>query len=184
MKSRFPIHIRVMAIAMLIAMFHYVAGYRLMYSVGIIFAKEAAKECLNEKNNNIKKITFTASEYASLKWSDENKEFSLDNEMYDVANIQKTGSSYIITVYCDDNETGWVTSLHSFEKELFHPDQSSKGAKATEDIMSSLQKEYTTTAEFKINIYTSTQQSDTVAVFLDGHSQQVIDSIWHPPASC
>jgi len=182
-KSRFPVYVRAIAIVMLFAMFHYVAGYRLMYSLGILYAKEQAKGCMNEKDNNIKKITFSASEYASLKWSEEHKEFSFHNEMYDVKGLQKSGNNYIITAYSDDFETECVTAFHNFETELFHPDQSSKGTKSAEDVMSSFQKEYTTPSEFKIKIFASTALlQPTIAV--KQHLLQIPDNIWHPPASC
>jgi hypothetical protein len=180
MKSKFPIYVRAMAIIMLIAMFHYVAGYRLMYSLGILYTKEEAKECANEKNDNIKKITLSVSDYNSLQWSEENKEFSLNHQMYDVVSIQKSGNSYNITAYADDPETELITAFHNFEKELFHPDQSTNGTKSAEDVMSSFQKDYTAMCEFKISIF-STGLAQLFAKHQGWHSLQVPDNIWHPP---
>ncbi len=175
--------VRAMAMILLIAMFHYVAGYRLMYSLGILYAKEEAKECLVEKKANTQKLTFSTADFNSLSWSDNNKEFSLNNEMYDVATIEKSGSKFIVTVYSDENETSWISSLHNFEKELFHPDQSTKGNKSAEDVMSSFQKECTTTSEFKITVFASDGQVQSNAAIMQ-QSQQDIDNIWHPPATC
>ncbi len=182
-KSGFSIYVRAIAFVMLIAMFHYVAGYRLMYSLGILYSKEEAKECMAEKNSNIQKLTLSTSEYKSLQWSEENKEFSLNNEMYDVKSIQKSGDTYIITVYTDDKETDWVTSFHTFEKELFHPDQSAKGTKSAEDVLSSFQKDFTPQTELKIhNVAFTRLFQPIVAVYQ--HPLQVTHTIWHPPVNC
>ena len=179
-KLRYPKYVRVMAFVMLIAIFHYVAGYRLLYSLGILYAKEEAKECLMNKPDKMKKLTISAFDYANLKWSDEHKEFSYNNEMYDVATIQKLNADYIITVYQDDNETGVVLSFHNFEKELFHPDQSSKGAKSAEDLMSSFQKEFMPSSDFRINMFAIDRLLQPISD-VSRHSQQVPGNIWHPP---
>jgi hypothetical protein len=182
-KKRLPIYVRATAMVMLFAMIHYMVGYRFMYSLGILYAKDEAKECMVEKKANTQQLTLSSSEYVSLKWTEENKEFSFNNEMYDLVSIQKVGNNYVIKVYSDDNETDWVTSLHNYEKELFHPDQSTKGAKSAEDIMSSFQKDYTTTSEFKINILCQTGSIQPV-VAAKQQSLCTPDNIWHPPATC
>ena len=180
-KKEYPVYVRAIAFIMLVAMFHYVAGYRLMYSLGILYAKEQAKECMVEKSN-IQKLTLSAADFNSLKWTEHNKEFSFNNEMYDVTGIQKSGDNYIITVYTDDKETGWVSSFHNFEKEMFHSDQSNKGAKSAEDIMSSFQKEYTTVSEFTINIFATGLSQP--AFDAQQHPQQISHTIWQPPVNC
>jgi len=177
------VYVRVMAMVLLFAMVHYVAGYRLMYSLGILYTKEQAKECMTEKNDNIKKITFSTSDYNSLKWTEENKEFSFNNQMYDVVSIQKLGTCYVLTVYADDPETELITAFHNFEKEIFHPDQSNKGTKSAEDIMSSFQKECTAISGWKINIFTVGLLQPTLVV-PQQYSLQFSDSIWHPPSIC
>ena len=152
-KSRFPVYVRAIAFVLLFAMFHYIAGYRLMCSLGILYAKDEAQKSMAVKNDNLKKFTFSVSEYNSITWNEKDKEFSLNNEMYDVKSIQKSGIQYILTVYSDNDETKLLAAFHDLEKELFHPDQSSKGAKSVEDLMSSFQKECTPASEFKINIF-------------------------------
>jgi hypothetical protein len=178
-KPSTAVYVRAIAFIMLIAMFHYVAGYRLMYSLGILYSKEEAKECMVEKSN-IQKLTLSASDYNSLKWTEDNKEFSYNNGMYDVISIQKSGDSFIIKVFADDKETGWVSALHSYEKDFFHPDQSTKGAKSAEDVMSSFQKDCTPASGFKITVFASGLSKPSVAC-ISGHSLQVSDNIWHPP---
>lgn len=178
-KSRYSVYVRVMAIFMLFAMFHYMAGYRIMYTLGILYTKEEAKAVVDSKSN-IKKITLSASDYSSLKWTEENKEFSFNNQMYDVAGIEKMGSTYKITAYADDPETEMVTAFHHFENELFHPDQSNKSAKSAEDIMSAFQKDCTPASEFKINIFALTRLFQP-AIVVQQHPLKISDSIWHPP---
>jgi hypothetical protein len=179
-KSGLPVYMRAMAIVLLFAMFHYVAGYRLMYSLGILYAKEEAKECITEKNNNIKKFTLSTAEYNSLKWSDANKEFSLSNEMYDVVSIQKSGDKYSIIAYIDNDETEWLSAFHNFEKELFQPDHSANGTKSAEDVMSSFQKDCTPVSEFKIQLFAFTGIL-THALAVQQRPLQVSGNIWHPP---
>lgn len=181
-KPRYSVYVRAIAFIMLFAIFHYVAGYRFMYSLGILYAKEQAKECMVEKNNSLQKLTLSAADYNSLKWTEDTKEFTLNNEMYDVTSIQKIGDSYIVTVYTDDKETGWVSSFHNFEKEIFHSDQSNKGAKSAEDVMSSFQKEFTTVSEFKINIFATWLLQPIFDA--QQHPQQIPNNIWHPPVNC
>lgn len=164
-------------------MFHYVAGYRLMYSLGILYSKEEAKVCMADKNHNLQMFTISYSNYNTIQWNEENKEFSLHNQMYDVVSIQKSGKNYILTVYTDDKETGWVLSFHNFEKEIFHPDQSTKGAKSAEDVMSSFQKDCTPASEFKITIFAFTGLFQPKTA-VQQHPLQVSDNIWHPPAGC
>jgi hypothetical protein len=182
-KPKLPVYVRAIAMVLLFAMIHYVAGYRLMYSLGILYAKEEAKAGMVEKTHNIKKLTLTASDYNSLKWTEENKEFSFNNEMYDVVSMQKTENAYVITVYCDDDETGWVLSLHNYEKEFFHPDQNAQGSKSAESVMASFQKEFTPASEFKINIFVSTGLIQPVYA-VQQQPLQISNIIWHPPTNC
>lgn len=181
-KSRFPVYVRGIAVIMLFAMFHYVAGYRLVYSLGILYAKSEAKADMKDKSNT-KKITLSTADYTSLNWTEKNKEFSFQNQMYDVVNLQKTGETYTISVFADDPETELVTAFHHFESELFHTDQTNKGTKSAEDILASFQKECTQVSEFKINTLTTTTLLQSV-VAPEQHSQQIPNSIWHPPAYC
>lgn len=178
-KSTSSVYVRAMAMVMLFAMFHYVAGYRLMYSLGILYTKDEAKVCMVEKSN-IKKLTLSVTDYNSLKWTEANKEFSFNNIMYDLVSIQKTGDDYIVNAYLDDPETELVAAFHHFESELFHPDQSNKSAKSAEDIMSSFQKDCTPAYVFKAHIFSLTMVFRP-AIAVTQHPLQVSDNIWHPP---
>jgi len=181
-KSAFPVYIRTIAIVLLFAMFHYVAGYRLLYSLGLIYTKNEAKECIIDKRD-IQQLIIPASEYNSLKWTEKNREFSFHKQMYDIVSIQKVGGNYVITAYADNPETKLVATFHHFENELFHPDKSNKGAKSAEDIMSSFQKEYVSITDFKIHLFALNKQFG-FAGDVKQHHLQIPDNIWHPPLSC
>jgi hypothetical protein len=175
-------YIRAIAIVLLFAMFHYVAGYRLLYSLGIIYTKIQANECMADKSD-IKKITLSAFDYNSLKWTQKNKEFSLHNQMYDISGVQKIGNNYIIAVYADNPETKLLAALHQYENELFHPDQANKTSKSAEDIMSSFQKEYVSKTDFTIQLFALKKPLPSI-VDVQQHHLQIPDNIWHPPLGC
>lgn len=179
-KLRYPLYVRAIAFIMLFAMFHYIAGYRLLYSIGIYYTKNEAKECIVEKNN-LKKLTFSMKEYNSLKWSEKGKEFEYNNQMYDIAAIQKTGNIYTVTSYADDPETEMITAFHHFESELFHPDQANKSAKSAEDILSAFQKDCTPASGFQITLAAPTRLLSPVIAAEPHLLQAIHNSIWHPP---
>lgn len=181
-QLKFSVFIRTLAVVLLFAMFHYVVGYRLMYSLGILYTKDEAKVCMVEKNK-VKKITLSASDYNSLKWTEEKKEFSLNNQMYDVVSIQKSGVMYTITIYADNPETELITAFHHFESELFHPDQSNKSTKSADDIMSAFQKDCTPVSGFKINIFALDRLFQPITV-VQQQPLQISNTIWHPPTTC
>ena len=182
-KSAYPVTVRAIAFIMLFAMLHYVAGYRLLYSLGVIYTKSEAKECMSKKSD-IKKLILSVSDYNSLKWTEENKEFSFHNEMYDVMNIQKTGKTYVVTIYADDPETEVASALHHFENELFHPDQPNKTSKSAEDILSSFQKDCTPPSGFNMHLVATTGNNNFIIDARQKHLPKVFKAIWHPPASC
>jgi hypothetical protein len=179
-KLTYPIAVRAIAFIMLFAMFHYVAGYRLLYSLGVIYTKNEAKECVVEKSN-IKKLILSESDYSSLKWTEENKEFSFHNEMYDALAIEKAGTSYIITAYADDPETEIVSAFHHFESELFHPDQTNKTSKSAEDVLSSFQKDCTSPSDFNMHLFASEGNNNLIIDARQKLPLKVFKAIWHPP---
>lgn len=182
-KAKLSVHVRAIAVIMLFAMFHYMVGYRFVYSLGILYAKEQAKELIGKQSNKMKELDLTASDYNSLKWTEKGKEFCLNNEMYDVAAVEKYGDNYVFKVYCDNAETGWAASLHNYEKEVFYPDQNAKGTKSAEDVMSSFQKDYAPEAGFKMPLISITGIIHSLPAFQQP-SLKIPDPIWHPPYNC
>lgn len=183
LKSTYPVAIRALAFIMLFAMFHYVAGYRLLYSLGITYTKNEAKECMVE-NNNIKKLILSVSDYNSLKWTEENKEFSFHHEMYDVESMKKSGDNYVINAYADDPETELISALHHFESDLFHPDQTNQTSKSAENILSSFQKDCTPPPGLIIHLVALHGNTYSLINARQKHPLEVFKTIWHPPTSC
>lgn len=59
------------------------------------------QEVQQTSQNELKSFSFTAEEFASLKWTDGQKEFERDGKMFDVASVEKKGDTYII--YCEND---------------------------------------------------------------------------------
>ncbi len=180
MKINFPLWMRSVAVTLLIAMLFYFAGYRLVYSIIIHGAKEDASFAISHKQALVKELELTASEYSLLKWTEKDKEFSFNDQLYDIVSIQQTDGKYIIQVYADKNETGWVNAMNTFIKGVFSTHQG-KGMDNAESLSSAFQKEYTPTGHMKLDHVPETktvQYSDT-----ERHiSTQLKKPIWHPPA--
>lgn len=172
--------LRAISVLLLFVMFHYVAGYRLLYGLNILLVKQNSKETIKSNRSNIEKLTLSLSEFNSLKWTEELKEFNYKNQLFDVVNIEKSGSCYVISVYHDINESSCQNAYHDVENELFHSDQSSKGAKPIEDVLSSLQKDCTPAVEFTFNIYSG----DMLSYHAVADRQPTLRlpcHVWHPP---
>jgi len=180
MKLRFPLWMRTIAVTLLIALIYYFAGYRLVYSLIIHGAKEDASFAIEHKQGIIKELDFSSAEYALLKWTDKDKEFSLNDQLFDIISIQQIGGKYILQVYADKNETRWVKALNTFIKGIF-PTHPGKGMDNAETLSSALQKEYTPPGHVRVGLVPETktvQYADT-----QSHtSTQVKKPIWHPPA--
>jgi hypothetical protein len=182
-KLRFPIYIRAMAIVLLFAMFHYVAGYRLMYALGILYAKEEARECITEKSPGIKILMLTSSDYNSLKWTEKGKEFNFKGQLYDVAGMEQQNGSYKVTVYEDENERMAVNQLNESDKMLNSSASPVKELPAGICLLDLLQKEYRPQLRLSIK-----HIEDTPLIYisfssdLPGNAPSV--AIWHPPAIC
>ncbi|HXB13832.1 MAG TPA: hypothetical protein VNZ45_17720 [Bacteroidia bacterium] len=182
MKINMPLWMRTIAVTLLIAMLYYFAGYRLVYSLIIHGAKEDAAFAIGHKQALVKELELTASEYSMLKWTDKDKEFTFNDQLYDIVSIQQTDGKYIMQVYADKNETGWVNAMNTFIKGAFST-HSGKGMDNAESLSSAFQKEYTPTGHIRVGHVPETktvQYSDT-----ERHSStQLKKPIWHPPACC
>jgi hypothetical protein len=49
--------------------------------------------------DQLKVLTFSTTEFQSIQWTEENREFTLDGKMYDVARVEQKNDVY--TVYCE-----------------------------------------------------------------------------------
>jgi hypothetical protein len=182
MKLSFPLWMRTIAVTLLTALIYYFAGYRLVYSLIIHSAKEDASFAISHKQALVKELQLTAAEYPMLKWTDKDKEFTFNDQLYDIVSIQQTDGKYVLHVYADKNETGWVNAMDSFIKGVFST-HSGKGMDNAESLTTAFQKEYAPTGHVKVDHMPETktvQYSDT-----ERHtSTQLKKPIWHPPACC
>lgn len=58
-------------------------------------------EVQHTDENVLKVFSFTAEEFAALKWTDGQKEFERDGKMFDVAKVEKKGNTY--QIYCEND---------------------------------------------------------------------------------
>lgn len=144
-----PIWIRTIALSMLLAMTYYFAGYRLVYYLLTKDAKSFATAEIKNKNTRLETLVFNKTDFADLKWTEKNKEFSFEGSLYDIVNITKTTEGFTVKAYADKNETQWVKALNDFVKQLF-PADNSKKAKNIESIIAACQSEYMPVNALKI----------------------------------
>ncbi len=173
--------IRAVAVTLLIAMVYYFAGYRIVYSIVMHGAKDDAAFAIKH-HGTLTKLTITGAEYTNLSWTEKNKEFTYNEQRYDLVGVQKSGDSVVLTVYNDKNETHWAKAMNDFVKELF-PSEKSKNTDPAEGFMSAFQKEYTPLEKVKIGY-----APETTKVFYDTERSTripllIIKPIWHPPAA-
>ena len=173
--------IRTVAVALLIAMVYYFAGYRIVYSIVMTGAKEDAAFAIKH-HGALNRLTMSCKEYAGLSWTEKNKEFTYNGQLFDMVSMQKSGDSVILTVYNDKNETRWAKAMNDFVKELF-PSEKNKNTDPAEGFMSAFQKEYTPLEKVKIGyapettkVFYDTERSTRIPLLL-------IKPIWHPPAA-
>lgn len=182
MDKRIPIWIRTIAVTLVIAMVYYFAGYKLVYSFVMHNAKAEASFAIKH-NGSIVNMTLSDKEYANLGWTDKNKEFSLNGQLYDLVSITKSGNSYILQVYNDKNETRWAKAMNDFVKFLF-PDNHGKKPMHAEGLLSAFQKEYTPLQKVTVVYTPETKNSSHIVNGDICPSTLLIKPIWHPPASC
>jgi hypothetical protein len=53
----------------------------------------------SSEDEDLSVITFSTAEFKSIEWTEENREFTLDGKMYDVARVEKKNGVY--SVYCE-----------------------------------------------------------------------------------
>jgi hypothetical protein len=175
-----PIWIRTVALTMLLAMVYYFAGYRIVYFMLTKDAKSFASAEIKNKNTRKETLVLSKAEFANAKWTEENKEFSFNGQLYDIISISKTADKYIVLAYADKNETQLVRALNDFVKQLFPADNSKKNKNA-ESVIVALQNEYLPLNAIKILIPDATQVVYHQQA-LNGESSCCHLSTWRPPS--
>lgn len=176
-----PIFIRTIAATMLFAMAYYFAGYRLVYFLLTSDAKYAASAAIKSKGTKFENINLSSAEYNKLTWTEGHNEFIYNGQLYDIVNLAKINTNYILNAYCDKNETQLVKALHNFVKQLFPTN--GKNNKNIESILTAFQKEYLPLQKITVppSYFTYIKQSSCIT---DVSSACPDKGIWHPPSCC
>ncbi len=162
----------------------YLGGIQVMYWVKIDGAKKDASAFLNNnkfKKNSDTKLLFTTAQYNSLGWSDNNKEFTYNCQLYDVSEIKYVAGGVEVQCYADNAETEVVNAFHNFIDHLLS--SQSRSGSSDNDMISKIIKEYVSIKitpipdSFCFNIIPFASKAKLYTFSLPA-------SIWHPPASC
>jgi hypothetical protein len=166
---------------MLFAMVYYFAGYRLVYFLITSEAKYTASAIIKSKSTKLENLQLNTTEFSKLTWTEENKEFVYNGQLYDIVGLTKINNTYSIKAYCDKNETQWVKALHNFVKQLFPAN--GKNNRNVESILTAFQKEY-------LPLQKTPGITPDVICIKQYSQTQIIKSvcpdkgIWHPPSCC
>jgi hypothetical protein len=162
----------------------YLGGIQLMYWLKMDGAKQKAS--LSIQNHNLKKadikdFVLTSSQYNSLNWLEKNKEFTLNNQLYDIAGIEYSSNGIKITCYTDNEETELADAFGKFADRFFSTNQQSNGSE--NDLINKITKEYLPLPSiFSFAVF---EKEITSIIKNDIHcSVSLPDNIWHPPATC
>jgi hypothetical protein len=173
--------VRITAVALLLAMVYYFAGYRIVYSLVMNNAKEEASFAMKSQGS-LTNINFSAKEFAGIKWTEKNKEFDYNGELYDLAGIQKNGASFTLHVYCDKNETHWAKAMNDFIKCIF-PVGHNNGPVQAEGFLSAFQKEYVPMHKTVIAYCPASAKNAHCTADIKNHrTLLLLKPIWHPPS--
>jgi hypothetical protein len=161
----------------------YLGGMHVMYLMKIDDAKSVAYHHIkkNMDKGEVSQFIFSTKDFNDLKWTDKDKEFTLNNERYDIVNISYSGSQVTVVCYKDGKETEIVQALDNLFERLFSPSQQSKNTE--NDFASKICKEYLPVDHIHLQetitlAFSQIPQERTIA------SSSPIDDIWHPPAIC
>jgi hypothetical protein len=182
MLKQARIWFRIASMVTLFAVIYYVAGYRLVYFLLTNNARTEAHVAIKNKQVVLERLTISESEYKSLKWTEANREFSYNEELYDIVSNINLDGQHIITAYCDKNESQWAKALDNFVKQIF-PSDNSRPDKNMENIISAFHKDSIPVTAIKI------LSPDATMVTIcwhsvDIHSRYSAKGIWHPPTCC
>jgi len=172
------------AILLALVFILYIGGVKILYGLKLDTVKETSFNYIKKGNLNkeeTRDFTFTKLQYAELNWADFNKEFTYNNQDYDILSVHTIGNQVKMLCYKDDLETEISTAFNTVLDKLFTPHQQSKNA--DENMSGKIFKEYLP-QEY---IPASTLQTSFLTYIFQEHkfiSFSPVDSIWHPPSLC
>jgi hypothetical protein len=160
----------------------YLGGIEVFYTLKVgVVKKQSAALISNHKIqlDNTVSFSFTPSQYQSLNWSERNKEFTYNEEHYDIVSIDFYSDEIKVVCFDDSNETGVVSEFTGFMKRMFSQSQSSDNS--NNDMASKICKEYLPNQNisqlFFFHVIT-TIQADCVLV----NRHALVADIWRPPS--
>jgi hypothetical protein len=172
---------RLTSILLVLTFILYLGGVQIMYWVKMSVCKQETHFLI--QNHEIDKsgtiaFSFTPSEYKSLSWSEENKEFTYKGQRYDIIGMQFFSDEIIIKCFSDNNETNLVDAFSGFIKKMFASPQHTDDNNT--DIASNISKEYLPAESLVSSFFSSVLISIAAKCVLVDVSAK-IDDIWHPP---
>jgi hypothetical protein len=159
----------------------YLGGVQVMYWIKMSVCKEQVQTLIHGhklSRKNTVDFSFTSSEYNSLDWSEQNKEFTYKGERYDIVGIQYFSEEIIVKCYSDNEETEVIDAFSGFIKKMFSCPQHTN--ESNTDIASNIYKEYLPSEFFVPSHFARVLISIKATCVLVNVSAKV-DDIWHPP---
>ncbi|HTA26728.1 MAG TPA: hypothetical protein VK809_02990 [Bacteroidia bacterium] len=161
----------------------YLGGIQIMFWVKMSECKQEAQALVHGhklSRRNIIDFSFTPSEYSSLSWSEENKEFTYKGQRYDIIEMKYFSDEIIVNCYPDKDETDLVDAFSGFIKKMFSSPQ--HGSDNNNEIVSKIVKEYLP-SEPLVPCYYSKVLTSVEARFVLVNLSAKTDCVWRPPTS-
>jgi hypothetical protein len=106
---------KLLSIALTLILFANIFGYFISFTVQRCNIKAEVAELLSTNGTKqAVQLVLTQEEYSRLIKSDDDKEFTLNGNLYDIARKELKNGNILLAVYCDTKETGLVGNLISF----------------------------------------------------------------------
>lgn len=160
----------------------YLGGIQAFYWVKMSVHKQEVHSLVQHnkiRQNTTVSFSFTSSEYNSLSWSEQNKEFTYEGQRYDIIEIQYCSDEIIAICYSDRDETNLVAAFSGFMKKMFSAPQHT--GKNNTDIANNICKDYmpskAITPYFNACELVALETTYAFVNVYNGHSD-----VWRPPA--
>lgn len=129
-------------------------GYVIVFKITQIQIKKEVKREIKSKikSSDLHLISFSKKDFEQINWIEEEKEFVLNNKMYDI--VKKEMSDNMVLLYCidDKQETQLFSNLDAHINKHLTNDKSSK--KSTLKVIDDNQKVLPASSNMVINYYT------------------------------
>jgi hypothetical protein len=161
----------------------YIGGLQVMYWVKMYVCKQQSASLIQTgklQGSQTVQFTFTPSEYNSLSWTEQNKEFTYIGERYDIASIQYFSDKVMVRCYTDKEETELADAFSGFIKKMFSSPQTPN--EKNHDIAGKIYKEYLHVKPLVPSFFDKALVSVKATCVLVNTSA-AIENIWRPPCA-